>query len=80
MDNNAQDALSFEDALAQLETIVEKMESGNVPLAELLAKYEEGTKLLQTCESRLKTAELKVELLKKQKDGTPAFGAFSPER
>ena len=67
--------LSFESALTQLERIVESMESGDVPLADLLAKYEEGTKLLKLCEARLKDAELKIELLKKQKDGV-AFAKF----
>jgi len=67
--------LSFEAALNQLETIVESMESGDVPLAELLAKFEEGNKLLKLCETRLKDAELKIELLKKQKDGV-AFTKF----
>jgi exodeoxyribonuclease VII small subunit len=38
-------------------------------LADLLAKFEQGTKLLKVCESRLKDAELKIEQLKKQKDG-----------
>jgi len=71
--------LSFEDALNQLETIVETMESGDVPLAELLAKFEAGNKLLKVCESRLKDAEMKIELLKKQKDSV-AFSAFSTER
>jgi exodeoxyribonuclease VII small subunit len=71
--------LSFEDALGQLETIVETMESGEVPLAELLAKFEEGNKLLKVCETRLKDAEMKIELLKKQKDGV-AFSTFSVER
>jgi exodeoxyribonuclease VII small subunit len=71
--------LSFEDALNQLETIVETMESGDVPLADLLAKFEEGNKLLKVCESRLKDAEMKIELLKKQKDGV-AFTAFTAER
>ncbi len=66
---------SFETALSQLESIVESMESGEVPLAELLAKFEEGNKLLKICESRLKDAELKIELLKKQKDGV-AFAKF----
>ena len=74
---DAKDAkLSFETALEKLETIVESMESGEVPLAELLAKFEEGTKLLKVCESRLKDAELKIEQLKKQKDGTIAFEKF----
>lgn len=45
------------------------MESGDVPLADLLAKFEQGTKLLKVCESRLKDAELKIEQLKKHKDG-----------
>ena len=71
--------LSFEDALNQLETIVETMESGDVPLADLLTKFEEGTKLLKVCETRLKDAEMKIELLKKQKDGV-TFSAFAPER
>jgi exodeoxyribonuclease VII small subunit len=61
--------LSFESALTQLESIVDSMESGEVPLAELLAKFEEGNKLLKVCEARLKEAELKIERLKKQKDG-----------
>lgn len=69
------DKPSFESALTQLETIVEAMESGDVPLAELLAKFEEGNKLLKVCESRLKDAELKIELLKKQKEGV-AFTKF----
>jgi exodeoxyribonuclease VII small subunit len=71
--------LSFETALNQLEAIVETMESGDVPLADLLAKFEQGSKLLKVCESRLKDAELKIELLKKQKDGA-AFSTFESER
>ena len=67
--------LSFETALTQLETVVEAMESGDVPLAELLSKFEQGTQLLKVCETRLKDAELKLELLKKQKDGV-AFAKF----
>jgi exodeoxyribonuclease VII small subunit len=72
--------LSFETALSKLEAIVESMESGEVPLAELLAKYEDGTKLLKVCEARLKDAELKIEQLKKQKDGSVGFERFETER
>ena len=71
--------LTFETALAKLETIVESMESGQVPLAELLAKFEEGNKLLKVCEGRLKDAEMKIEQLKKQKEGA-AFAPFDAER
>lgn len=79
MEAKSDQPLSFEDALDQLEAIVETMESGDVPLADLLAKFEEGNKLLKVCETRLKDAEMKIELLKKQKDGV-AFSAFSVER
>lgn len=72
--------LTFEAALGKLESIVEAMESGEVPLAELLAKFEEGTKLLKVCESRLKEAELKIEQLKRQKDGTITFEKFEAAR
>ena len=68
--------LSFEDALAKLEAIVDAMEGGDVPLAELLAKFEEGTTLLKQCESRLQQAELKIEQLKQNKTGEPDFAAF----
>ena len=71
--------LSFEEALTHLEAIVESMESGDVPLADLLAKFEEGNKLLKHCEGRLKEAELKIEQLKKERDGV-SFAKFETER
>jgi len=71
--------LSFESALAKLEAIVESMETGEVPLADLLAKFEEGNKLLKHCEARLKEAELKIEQLKKERDSV-AFTPFETER
>ena len=80
MDSDKTAKLSFEAALTKLETIVDSMEQGEVPLAELLAKYEEGTKLLQVCEGRLKDAELKIEKLKKTKDDTAAFEPFKSAR
>ncbi|RRJ98256.1 exodeoxyribonuclease VII small subunit [Opitutaceae bacterium TAV4] len=64
----------------RLEAIVESMETGDVPLAELLTRYEEGSKLLKVCEARLKDAELKIEQLKKQRDGSPLLEEFPLER
>lgn len=80
MDSDKTAKLSFETALAKLEAIVDSMESGEVPLADLLARYEEGTKLLKACENRLKEAELKIEKLKKAKDGAAAFEPFESNR
>ena len=80
METDKTSKLSFEAALAKLEAIVDSMEQGEVPLAELLAKYEDGTKLLKICEGRLKDAELKIEKLKKSKDGLAAFEPFESVR
>ena len=57
------DTLTFEDALERLESILESMESGDTPLADLVAKFEEGSTLLKICQEKLKEAELKIEKL-----------------
>ena len=80
MDSDKTAKLSFEAAITKLETIVDAMEQGDVQLADLLGKYEDGTKLLKICEARLKEAELKIEKLRKQKDGTTTFEAFETTR
>lgn len=71
-------AASFEEALQRLEALVEAMESGALPLAELVAKYEEGDRLLKLCEQYLGQAELVVERLRKEREKV-AFVAFDPE-
>ena len=53
----------FETALERLESIIESMESGETALADLVAKFEEGSKLLNVCQTKLKEAELKIEKL-----------------
>lgn len=63
------DALDFEAALERLEEIVDSMEEGEIPLDDLLRKYEEGSELLKTCGKRLRDAELKIDLLKKSGAG-----------
>ena len=51
---------TFEDSVDRLETIIEAMEKGDTPLAELVAKFEEGSKLLKHCQAQLEEAELKI--------------------
>ena len=70
--------LTFEDALDQLETLVEAMEAGDTPLAEMLARFEEGNRLLKVCEARLKDAELKIEQLKLARDGSATLIPLTP--
>jgi exodeoxyribonuclease VII small subunit len=62
-------AVPFEEALQKLETIVEAMESGDLPLETLLAKYEEGVRLAKACQDKLAEAELKIQQLEKTAAG-----------
>ena len=55
---------TFEEAYKQLMKLVKKMESGELPLADSVAAYEQGVKLKAYCEQMLKEAELKIETLK----------------
>lgn len=55
------DKLSFEEALGELEGIVRQLEAGEVELEKSIAIYERGAALKAYCETRLKSAELKVE-------------------
>lgn len=55
--------LSFEEAMAQLENIVEAMEGEQLPLEELVARYEAGSSLLKHCGSVLSTAKKRIELI-----------------
>ena len=64
-------ALSFEAALAQLEEIVGKLESGRAPLAESIAIYERGEALKAHCEGLLRTAEARIEKITLSRDGKP---------
>jgi exodeoxyribonuclease VII small subunit len=54
-------ALSFEQALAELEKIVGELESGRTDLEQSIGAYERGSKLKAHCESKLKEAQLRVE-------------------
>ena len=61
---------SFEQSLRRLETIVEQLEEGNVPLEEAVKMYEEGLALSKECVERLTQAELKLKKLSKDMQGS----------
>lgn len=63
------ESMSFEAALAELESIVEQLERGDVALEKSIEMYERGSKLKAHCEARLKSAELKVEQIVQGKEG-----------
>ena len=63
-------AISFEDALRELETIVAALEAGNVSLDDAITAFERGTALKTHCQARLEEARMKVEQLRLPADGS----------
>ncbi len=68
--------LSFEQALQQLETIVQQLEKGQVPLEESIAIYEKGTALKAHCETKLRDAEARIEKIVIGPGGAPSVVPF----
>ena len=63
--------LSFEDALKELETIVDRLEKGDVELEASIAIYERGEALRAHCDKLLRSAEARVEKITLNQDGAP---------
>lgn len=65
-------AMSFETALAELETIVKRLETGNAKLDDAIASYERGALLKQHCEAKLREAQARVDRIVIDADGSPS--------
>ena len=72
-------AKSFESSLAELEKIVEQLESGEMPLEESLKLFENGIRLSRECRERLNEAERRIEVLMKDGDGKLSLSEFNSE-
>jgi len=73
----------FEAAIAELETIVKKLEEGDLPLEQSLALYERGVQLSRFCHTQLEQAERRIEILNERgelKAAPASFGADDTER
>lgn len=70
--------LSFEAGIERLENIVEQMESDQLPLEDLLLRYEEGLKLVKLCSEKLKAAEARISIIARDATGKPAAVPFEP--
>jgi exodeoxyribonuclease VII small subunit len=70
------EALTFEEAFEQLETAVEALQDGQMPLERALNYYEEGMKLAQHCNDLLEKAELRVQQLRVTNEGMPVLESF----
>lgn len=68
---------SFEQAMGELEKIVQRLESGQEPLEQAIALYERGVALRTHCEGKLSQAQMKVEKIMQQPDGSVKTGDFA---
>ena len=72
-------ASPFEEALKKLEGIVEAMEADDLPLETLLARYEEGARLVKICQEKLAEAEVKIQQLEKNAAGELKLKPFETD-
>jgi exodeoxyribonuclease VII small subunit len=70
--------LNIEGAMDRLEKIVEQMESGKLPLEDLIVRYEEGMNLVKVCQERLAKAEQKIEIIARNSAGKAIVKDFEP--
>lgn len=71
---------TFEESLKKLESIVDQLEKGDLPLEESMKLFEEGVNLSAVCKQEIDAAEGKVQVLIKQRDGTVKTEAFPAEK
>ena len=72
-------SVNLEKSIADLETLVGELESGDLPLEKAMKKFEEGIKLTRQCQAALKEAEQKVEVLVQSAGGEEALEPFDLE-
>ena len=70
---------TFETAITRLETLVEEMDAANLPLQDLISRYEEGIELVKVCEDRLKDAGKRIEIITRNAAGKLESAEFEPE-
>lgn len=71
MSNKEEKNITFEEAMAKLEQIVEQLENGEVPLEKSIALYKEGMELSKWCHETLKSAEEQLTLIMKEDSFKP---------
>lgn len=77
MNTESPENMSFEQALGELETIVQNLESGKAPLEESIKSYERGIALKMQCEKKLREAQEKIEKITISPDGNLGTEPFA---
>ena len=68
--------LTIEQAMERLESLIREMESGQLPLEQLITSYEEGVKLASQCQEKLDAAAKKIQVIAKNSSGRPSLEDF----
>ena len=71
---------TFEENVKQLESIVQQLERGDLPLEDSIRLFEEGMQVSGACKNQLEAAEGKVQMLMKQRDGSLQPGPFTTNK
>ena len=71
-------SFNLEQSIASLESLVDELESGDLPLEKAMQKFEDGIKLTRQCQAALKEAEQKVSILMQSADGEELLESFDP--
>ena len=69
----------FEECLNKLDSIVREMESGNVPLEDMISKFEEGSAIASICHKKLNSLKQKIEMLQPGRETSPATDETPPK-
>ena len=80
MASKKSDRLSFDATLAELETIVQQLEQGSLPLEEALKQFEQGIHLVRAGQQKLEQAEQKIQILMSDNQGEAELAEFHPEQ
>ena len=72
--------LNLEKSLAELESLIDELEGGDLPLEKAMKKFEEGIKLTRNCQAALKDAEQRVEILLKSAGGEDVLEEFDVDQ
>jgi exodeoxyribonuclease VII small subunit len=72
--------VNLEKSLEQLEALIDELEGGDLPLESAMKKFEEGIKLTRQCQSALKDAEQRVEILLKNAGGEEVLEQFDVDQ
>jgi len=72
----AADSSTVEQSLERIEALVAKMETGNLPLDEVIVTFEEGIKLVRDCRDKLTATEKRIQILISESEGARALADF----